>query len=270
MKWIAPILLALALASTTFAQGIPNTPETSEWLWDRADLVTAQDAVEINRIMTRVGQAHSTVLVVVTIDRMSEYGGTSINGLATEWFNTWELGTEENNTGILLLVAKGDREARIELGADWGRRWDGYTQRIMNNKILPRFKQNDYSGGILAAVEGLETMAALGPSATPPQPGALEALENSEVVRLIRSHQPLPMWLATLCLVVGVGLCVVAIFSPDHRKVLLIVGILLIIVGITVWLLVAVFGAWAKGDRGNRSGFGGGGFSGGGGASGSW
>ena len=270
---VLPFVLLLGLSGAAHGQGgIPPHPETSEWIWDKAELVTTSDAAAIEEVQLRCGQSHSTALVVVTIPRMSDYAtGLSIEDFARTWFDAWEIGARDYNTGILLLVSKEDRRARIELGALWGRKWDGYCQRVMDGEIVPRFKQKDFSGGIRAGVEALETMVALGPQASPPQPGFAEKLEQNETVRKLRATQPLPLWIANLCLVAGVGLCVLAIFLPKSRKWLLICGALLILTGITIYLLVIVFGAFSKGRGGSSSsGFGGGGFSGGGGASGSW
>ena len=63
-------------------------------------------------------------IIIVTIESMAKHGGAGmrIETFATLLFNQWQighakLGDQDWNTGILLLVSKGDRKARIELGA---------------------------------------------------------------------------------------------------------------------------------------------------------
>lgn len=78
-------------------------------------------------------------------------------------FNQWEIGhakleQQDWNTGILLLVSKNDRKARIERGAGWGRREDALCQQIMDEHIIFHFKQGQVSEGIVAGVEALDKM----------------------------------------------------------------------------------------------------------------
>jgi uncharacterized membrane protein YgcG len=56
-------------------------------------------------------------------------------------------------------VSKNDRKARIELGTGWGREKDDLCRRIMDEYIVPKFKEGDFSGGIVLGVESLAKMA---------------------------------------------------------------------------------------------------------------
>ena len=66
----------------------------------------------------------------------------------------WKLGRRSVDDGVLLLVAKNDRSVRIEVGYGLeGVLSDAITHRIINDIIVPRFKQGDFFGGIDASVE---------------------------------------------------------------------------------------------------------------------
>ncbi len=66
----------------------------------------------------------------------------------------WKLGRRSVDDGVLLLVAKNDRSVRIEVGYGLeGVLSDAITNRIINDIIVPRFKQGDFFGGIDASVE---------------------------------------------------------------------------------------------------------------------
>ncbi len=82
-----------------------------------------------------------------------------IERFAADLFDHWGIGFPDYNYGILLLIAKEDRKARIELGADWSREHDQVCQRIMDEIIIPRFKRGDFSGGIRQGVESLDNLA---------------------------------------------------------------------------------------------------------------
>jgi uncharacterized protein len=211
----------------------------------------------------------------VTINSIKDFPGTSnstIEKFAEGLFNTYGIGNMPKNNGVLLLVARRDRKARIELGAGYGRRRDSDASRIMNKRIIPSFKKNRYGRGIIKGTESL-------------------AHEFAYVF-------PIPIWL----LIVGLGiisyalvLILISLFRNGKRgwgwicTGLLIVTFLAlswVIVGLVRSILVTlrrILAALPESDGygdssggffgGGSGGFGGGfggGFSGGGGATGSW
>lgn len=69
----------------------------------------------------------------------------------------WKLGRGDVDDGVLLLVAKDDRELRIEVGYGLeGVLPDAIANRIIDETIAPRFKAGDFHGGILAGVLQIE------------------------------------------------------------------------------------------------------------------
>ena len=69
---------------------------------------------------------------------------------------TWKLGRKGIDDGALLLVAKDDRTLRIEVGYGLeGVIPDAVANRIIDEIIVPFFKQGDFYGGIQAGVSRL-------------------------------------------------------------------------------------------------------------------
>ena len=139
-----------------------DPPGAREFIRDEAKLINYVDAAKIKQIGERLLTEKATPIIVVTINSMADHGGAGlrIETFARLLFDQWKIGVakvngQDWNTGILLLVSKGDRKARIELGGYWRREKDQQCQQIMEQIIIPRFKQGDYSGGILAGVEAL-------------------------------------------------------------------------------------------------------------------
>ncbi len=174
-----------------------------------------------------------------------------IEPFAMMLFNQWGIGHaqlngQDWNTGILLLVSVGDRKARIELGAGWGHEKDRLCSQIMEELIIPEFKNENYSAGIVAGVDALDKMA-----------------RGKEIPR-----RPRPWWHYILVLVF-IGLAIFTVVSLVRR-------------GSSGWAWLfwaAVFGliGWmlyrmltSRSSGGFSGGSFGGGFSGGGGATGSW
>jgi len=86
----------------------------------------------------------------------------------------WKLGRKGVDDSVLLVVAKNDRKLHIEVGYGLeGILPDAIAKRIIDNDIVPRFKEGDFYGGIRAGVdrimrvvegEALPPPAAHGPS----------------------------------------------------------------------------------------------------------
>ena len=67
---------------------------------------------------------------------------------------SWKLGRKGVDDGLLLVVAKNDRKVKIEVGYGLeGILPDAVAKRIIENDIVPRFKEGDFYGGIRAGVD---------------------------------------------------------------------------------------------------------------------
>jgi uncharacterized protein len=67
---------------------------------------------------------------------------------------TWKLGRKGVDDSVLMVVATDDRKLWIEVGYGLeGVLPDATTKRIIEEEIVPRFKQGDYPGGIAAGVD---------------------------------------------------------------------------------------------------------------------
>ncbi|MCG6155306.1 TPM domain-containing protein [Rubinisphaera margarita] len=262
------ILLSLLLTSVCFLQPAMvqaqenfrielDPPGQRDFILDRANLITPEDEAEIKELADKLLTDTAAPLVIVTINSMSEHGGMGlrIETFARLLFDQWQIGPAEVNKnvwnkGILLLVSKNDRKARIELGAGWGREKDQLCQKIMNEQIIPRFKEGDYSAGIKAGAISLERMAR----------------------DLKLPAAPKPAWYYPVMIGV-VALGIFTVVSMIRRGTggwaWLFWGFLFAAIGTVLYHMATSSGSSSGGGFSGGS-FGGGGFSGGGGASGSW
>lgn len=153
---IALVCLILAFAGTVLAQnGYP--PRTNQYVNDYAEVIATDDEATL-RSMLRSLQAEAGVdATIITIDSIDDYdtGDDSIESFATGLFNTWAIDDAETNDGVLLVVAIEDRDVRIELGRAYGQRYNSAMQNVIDDHILPYFREEQYSEGI---VEGTDAM----------------------------------------------------------------------------------------------------------------
>ena len=241
----ALILICLALpALATAAVTFPPKPAAGHFYSDEAGLVREAEGKEIDRIAGELLKEQKVPIIVVTIESLAAHdaAGYTIERYAAALFNDWGIGSQSRNYGMLLLVSKGDRRARIELGAAWSQSHDIEAQRVMGTLIVPEFRSGNYSEGILAGVRGMDALAR---GLKLPSPKA-------------------PWWVLPLFLVfiAGVIAVIVSLFKSGRKG--------------WGWALIIALGALlffifrAAAQSGGSGGAFGGGSSGGGGASGSW
>ena len=101
----------------------------------------------------RVKGSQVAVLIINTTDPedIASYGIRVVEN--------WQLGRENIDDGVLLLVAKDDRKLRIEVGYGLeGVIPDAYAKRIIENVILPEFRNGQFYQGIDAGTSAILTL----------------------------------------------------------------------------------------------------------------
>ncbi|MGB8930811.1 MAG: TPM domain-containing protein, partial [Anaeromyxobacteraceae bacterium] len=94
-------------------------------------------------------------LIVKTLD------GEAIEDFSMRVAEAWKLGTREAGNGVLVTVASGDRQVRIEVGQGIeGGLTDAQSSRIIRSTIVPAFREGRFGDGLYDA--GVEVLSALG------------------------------------------------------------------------------------------------------------
>ena len=91
------------------------------------------------------------VLTVPTLD------GEDIEGFSIRVGETWKIGKQGHDNGAILVVAIKDRRLRLEVGYGLeGLVPDAIAKRITADYIVPRFRQQEFAGGIAAGINALD------------------------------------------------------------------------------------------------------------------
>jgi uncharacterized protein len=145
---VALLMLGLAPASAQIA-----LPPFEALVTDLTGTLTAQQQAALDEKLTafqaRKG-AQVAVLILPTTrpEDLAQYG--------IRLAEAWKVGREQADDGVILIVAKDDREVRFEVGHGLeGAVPDVAAGRIINDTIVPLFRQGDYFGGINAGLEQL-------------------------------------------------------------------------------------------------------------------
>ena len=166
------LVLALLLMSGAYAEAAESRllgttsvtadellakPAQRTYIVDTADMVSAEDATQIEKIGAELRAKTKAEIVVVTVPTL---GGTDIESYANELFRSWGIGDARLNNGVLLLIAKDDRAFRIEVGYGLeGAITDGYAGSVLD-AMKGEFRKENYSPAILTAYVTLAQKAA--------------------------------------------------------------------------------------------------------------
>lgn len=218
-----------------------------EYVTDNTGTLSESELSNLRQKLQNFNKSTSTQIVVYMTGTL---GNESLEDVSQRVAEKNGIGKKKKNNGVLLFIAKSDRKLRIEVGYGLeGALPDAVADQIIRKVITPKFKKNDYYGGITDGVDAI--MAAT--------IGEFKADEKGESG--------------------SDGLCTVGFIA-----IFIIFGMLIFIISI----IRSFFGGggWGSGGyrhyggggffSGGSGGFSGGGFSGGGGsfggggASGSW
>jgi uncharacterized protein len=154
-KWAgAFVALALLFAPlAAFAQTSEplQFPELTGRVVDRANLLSAAQREELTQKLEELEKKTTAQFVVVTLTSLS---GRTIEEYGYQLGRHWGIGQKATNNGALLIVAPNERKVRIEVGyGAEGVLPDAVTSLIIQRVIIPKFRANDYAGGIVAGAD---------------------------------------------------------------------------------------------------------------------
>ena len=162
MNRLAVFLVSFSiLALPALSQTYPD--HTSLYVNDFADLIDPETESRIEDALQQVKADRGVEMTVVTINSRFDYGDSpAIEPFATGLFNYWGVGDANRNDGIMILVARQDRDIRIEPGKGYPARFDDRVKRVkrvkrvIDHHFIPYFRKDEYAAGIEAGV--LETI----------------------------------------------------------------------------------------------------------------
>jgi uncharacterized protein len=128
-------------------------PALSGRVIDQAGVMTAETRSDVEAKSRALEDKSGIQLVVATVKSLQ---GSDIETYANQLFRFWKLGEAKKNNGVLFLVAPTEHKVRIEVGYGLeGTLTDALSSVIISSAIIPRFKINDFSGGIERGVDGI-------------------------------------------------------------------------------------------------------------------
>lgn len=148
---VVTLALALLVLAPAVGRGQPRLPDPAGPVSDFANLLDEATEATLLQLLRDTEAKTTAEIAVVTVPTLQ---GVTVEDYAERLFRTWGIGQEKVDNGVLVLVAPNEREMRIEVGYGLeGVLPDGLAGEIVRTEFLPRFREDDYQGGIVAGVQ---------------------------------------------------------------------------------------------------------------------
>ena len=274
------LLLVLTLCWSLVAAAQVAVPPLTGRVTDLTGTLSTEQKASLEQTLSAFEASKGSQLAVLMI---ASTAPEAIEPYALRVAEQWKLGRKKIDDGAILVVAKNDRTLRIEVGYGLeGALNDATSKRIISEIIVPRFKQQDFYGGISAGVGQIIRVIEgepLPPPGKMPTDSFADAQQYAPVL-LILALAVGGVLRAALgrvpgALVTGGGVAVVAWFFVGAVSMALIAGVIALFVTLLGGAmggrgLGGYYGGGGRGGSGHGGFGGGGGGFGGGGASGRW
>ncbi len=143
----ALVIIFFPLASYAFT---PPPAPTDGFLVDSADLLTQAEQTKIKAKLNAINKDTETEIAVLILPTLA---GESIEDVAYTTFNTWKIGKQGKDNGVLLVISLQPRKMRIETGKGVGGELTDVQSKQIINQIAPSFKNKQFAHGIEVGVD---------------------------------------------------------------------------------------------------------------------
>lgn len=133
------------------AQQLQPVPTLTARLIDQTQTLSADQVLAVESRLRGIEEKSGSQVVVLMVPTTAP---EDIAAYAWRVADSWKIGRKDVGDGLLIVVAKNDRRMRLEVArALEGAIPDLAAARIIDEQMAPHFRQNDYAGGILAALD---------------------------------------------------------------------------------------------------------------------
>lgn len=156
------IIAAITLTiSGTMAQ-IPQRPQPQRLVNDLASLLTAEQVNELESKLVDFSNKTSNQIVILTVNSLE---GIDKSQFAYSVGEQWGVGQSKFDNGVIILIKPklGNERGEAFIASGYGLEGalpDAICKRIVENEMIPSFRNNDYFGGVSRALAVIMPIAA--------------------------------------------------------------------------------------------------------------
>lgn len=142
-------VVAVALAAPAPAAAL-EVPFLSGRVVDEAEILSPETEQGLTAQLEQLEQQTGAQVVVLTVPSLE---GDPLEDYSLRVADTWQLGGAERDDGVLMLIARDDRQMRLEVGYGLeGTIPDILAGRILDQAVRPRFREGDFDAGVASGV----------------------------------------------------------------------------------------------------------------------
>ncbi len=155
------VCMFLLLGFMLKADNLPDKPSPPRLVNDFSGLLSAADASALEAKMENFNRQTSNQIALVIVNDLGDF---EIADYSIKLGRKWGIGQDKLRNGILIVVKPKTPTSRGHAYIATGKGLEGAIPdatclNIVDNEMIPRFKENDYYGGINAGVDVLMSLA---------------------------------------------------------------------------------------------------------------
>lgn len=155
--------LLMLLMTLSMSAAVPEKPTQKLLVWDYAGIMDPAQVQLLEDSLEYFSRTTSNQIVVMTVTN-DILDGLSLAEFGQEVGQKWGVGHKGSDNGVVVLIkpktgddAMGKGRAFISTGyGAEGPLPDLLCSKIVDNEMIPHFKDNDYAGGVWAALDILK------------------------------------------------------------------------------------------------------------------
>jgi uncharacterized protein len=168
MKYLKQIfsIFLIALSINSFGQkldsdGIPVKPNPPRLVNDWSNIIPDNQEAQLEQALKELALSSKTRVVLVTVNSLGDYDKSQY---AYEIGERWQVGDAKFDNGIVMLVKpkEVDGKGSTFIATGYGLEGiipDAIAKRIVEKEMIPKFKNQDYVGGIAAGLKVVSDLA---------------------------------------------------------------------------------------------------------------
>lgn len=160
IRYLAVFAALFLTLGTTYSQ-IPSRPLPPVLVNDLASVLTSTERSDLERRLVEFSNNTSNQIVVVTLSTLEN----DKSQVAYSIGQTWGVGDSKFNNGLVILIKpkKGSERGEAFIATGYGLEGalpDAVCKRIVENEMIPFFRQDRYYDGLMASLDIILPIAA--------------------------------------------------------------------------------------------------------------
>jgi len=146
-------IILLFSISSLWGQDFPEKPNPPRLVNDYVGLLTSQQKNALERKLVALSDTNGTQIAIVIVESIHGY---DIVDYSQRLAQKWNIGQKKDDNGAIIVLKPKTASGKGEVNIDVGYGLEPYipditSKRIIENEMIPYFKQNNYYGGLDAA-----------------------------------------------------------------------------------------------------------------------